>query len=150
MWMSKLVMAGLPVAALCGLTFPGTAAAQAQEAKLRVIAFGAHPDDCDGKFGGTAAKFVKAGAAVKFVSVTNGDAGHQEMAPFGSGPGIERQKQRRRERHHRDGEAAPAGPVEAMPPPREDFGVHQSGTRVESIISRRIASTCADFFCVVA
>lgn len=51
----------------------------AQQAPLRVIAFGAHPDDCDGKFGGTAAKFVKAGAAVKFVSVTNGDAGHQEM-----------------------------------------------------------------------
>jgi LmbE family N-acetylglucosaminyl deacetylase len=49
------------------------------QAPLRVIAFGAHPDDCDGKFGGTAAKFVKAGAAVKFVSVTNGDAGHQEM-----------------------------------------------------------------------
>jgi LmbE family N-acetylglucosaminyl deacetylase len=53
--------------------------AQAQDGKLRVIAFGAHPDDCDGKFGGTAAKFAKAGAAVKFVSVTNGDAGHQEM-----------------------------------------------------------------------
>jgi LmbE family N-acetylglucosaminyl deacetylase len=53
--------------------------AQAPDGKLRVIAFGAHPDDCDGKFGGTAAKFAKAGAAVKFVSVTNGDAGHQEM-----------------------------------------------------------------------
>jgi LmbE family N-acetylglucosaminyl deacetylase len=48
-----------------------------QETKLRVIAFGAHPDDCDDKFGGTAAKFAKAGHAVKFVSVTNGDAGHQ-------------------------------------------------------------------------
>jgi len=51
--------------------------AQAPEAGLRVIAIGAHPDDCDGKFAGTAAKFVKAGAAVKFLSVTNGDAGHQ-------------------------------------------------------------------------
>jgi LmbE family N-acetylglucosaminyl deacetylase len=51
----------------------------AQPSTLRVIAFGAHPDDCDGKFGGTAAKFAKMGAAVKFVSVTNGDAGHQEM-----------------------------------------------------------------------
>ena len=48
-----------------------------QEQKLRVIAIGAHPDDCDGKFAGTAAKFVKAGHAVKFLSVTNGDAGHQ-------------------------------------------------------------------------
>lgn len=64
---------------LCGLAIPNHAMAQAQDGKLRVIAFGAHPDDCDGKFGGTAAKFAKAGAAVKFVSVTNGDAGHQEM-----------------------------------------------------------------------
>jgi LmbE family N-acetylglucosaminyl deacetylase len=47
------------------------------EPKLRIIAIGAHPDDCDGKFAGTAAKFVKAGHAVKFLSVTNGDAGHQ-------------------------------------------------------------------------
>ena len=46
-------------------------------AKLRIIAIGAHPDDCDGKFAGTAAKFVKAGHLVKFLSVTNGDAGHQ-------------------------------------------------------------------------
>jgi LmbE family N-acetylglucosaminyl deacetylase len=51
----------------------------AQERKLRIIAFGAHPDDCDIKFGGTAAKFAKAGHAVKFVSITNGDAGHHEI-----------------------------------------------------------------------
>jgi LmbE family N-acetylglucosaminyl deacetylase len=51
----------------------------AQEARLRIIAIGAHPDDCDIKFGGTAAKFARAGHAVKFLSVTNGDAGHQEM-----------------------------------------------------------------------
>jgi LmbE family N-acetylglucosaminyl deacetylase len=44
--------------------------------KLHVIAFGAHPDDCDGKAGNLAAKFVAAGAMVKFVSLTNGDAGH--------------------------------------------------------------------------
>ncbi|MCS7024660.1 MAG: PIG-L family deacetylase [Bryobacteraceae bacterium] len=44
---------------------------------LRIIAIGAHPDDCDIKFGGTAAKFAKAGHQVKFLSVTNGDAGHQ-------------------------------------------------------------------------
>jgi len=46
---------------------------------LRVIAFGAHPDDCEYHFGGAAAKFVEAGALVKFVSVTNGNAGHQAM-----------------------------------------------------------------------
>lgn len=50
-----------------------------QERKLRIIAFGAHPDDCDIKFGGTAHKFAKAGHLVKFVSVTNGDAGHHEI-----------------------------------------------------------------------
>ena len=49
----------------------------AQTGTLRVIAFGAHPDDCDIRFGGTAAKFAAMGHAVKFVSVTNGDAGHQ-------------------------------------------------------------------------
>ncbi len=44
---------------------------------LNIIAFGAHPDDCDGRAGGTAAKWVAAGHRVRFVSVTNGDAGHQ-------------------------------------------------------------------------
>jgi len=67
-----LIASLLPVALLMAQVPP-------QQAPLRVIAFGAHPDDCDGKFGGTAAKFVKAGAAVKFVSITNGDAGHQDM-----------------------------------------------------------------------
>jgi LmbE family N-acetylglucosaminyl deacetylase len=51
--------------------------ASAQDGKLRVIAFGAHPDDCDIRFGATAAKFAALGHLVKFVSVTNGDAGHQ-------------------------------------------------------------------------
>ncbi len=48
-----------------------------QSTTLRVIAFGAHPDDCDIRAAGTAAKFAAMGHAVKFVSVTNGDAGHQ-------------------------------------------------------------------------
>lgn len=46
-------------------------------AEIRVIAIGAHPDDCDIKAGGIAAKYAAAGHKVKFVSVTNGDAGHQ-------------------------------------------------------------------------
>ena len=49
------------------------------QGQIRVIAFGAHPDDCDIRAAGTAARFHAAGAAVKFVSVTNGDAGHQTM-----------------------------------------------------------------------
>ena len=52
----------------------------AQGGKIRVIAFGAHPDDCDIRASGTAALFAKMGHAVKFVSVTNGDAGHQSMS----------------------------------------------------------------------
>src|SRR5579875_145940 len=51
----------------------------AQGDKIRIIAFGAHPDDCDIRASGTTALWVKAGYAVKFVSVTNGDAGHQTM-----------------------------------------------------------------------
>jgi LmbE family N-acetylglucosaminyl deacetylase len=43
---------------------------------LRIIAIGAHPDDLDQQMGGTAALFSEMGHHVKFVSVTNGDAGH--------------------------------------------------------------------------
>jgi LmbE family N-acetylglucosaminyl deacetylase len=51
----------------------------AQTAPLRIIMIGAHPDDCDQDGGGTAILFSKMGHAVKFVSVTNGDAGHQSI-----------------------------------------------------------------------
>lgn len=51
----------------------------AQNKPLRVIVIGAHPDDCDMDGGGTAILFSKMGNAVKFLSVTNGDAGHQTM-----------------------------------------------------------------------
>src|ERR1035437_122536 len=51
----------------------------AQDSSIRVIVFGGHPDDCDRTAGGTAIKFVKMGCKVKFVSLTNGDAGHQLM-----------------------------------------------------------------------
>lgn len=46
---------------------------------LRIIVIGAHPDDCDIKAGGTAILFASMGHAVKFLSVTNGDAGHQSQ-----------------------------------------------------------------------
>jgi LmbE family N-acetylglucosaminyl deacetylase len=51
-----------------------------QDDKLRIIAFGAHPDDCELKVGGTAAKWAALGHHVKLVSVTNGDIGHFQMA----------------------------------------------------------------------
>ena len=50
----------------------------AQEKPLQIIMIGAHPDDCDIKSGGTAALFVAMGHKVKFLSVTNGDAGHMK------------------------------------------------------------------------
>ena len=55
------------------------AAVAAQDQPLRIIAFGAHPDDCDIRAGGTAAKWAALGHKVRFVSVTNGDAGHHEQ-----------------------------------------------------------------------
>ena len=51
---------------------------QDKKDKVRIIFFGAHPDDCD-EAGGTAALYAQMGYAVKFVSVTNGDAGHQTL-----------------------------------------------------------------------
>jgi len=51
----------------------------AQEKPLKILMIGAHPDDCDIKGGGTAALFAEMGHQVKFISVTNGDAGHMEQ-----------------------------------------------------------------------
>ncbi len=46
---------------------------------MRFIVIGAHPDDCEYRFAGTAAKLTAQGHAVKFVSVSNGDGGHQDQ-----------------------------------------------------------------------
>jgi LmbE family N-acetylglucosaminyl deacetylase len=51
-----------------------------QDGKLRIIAFGAHPDDCELREGGAAVKWAALGHHVKFVSCTNGDIGHWNMA----------------------------------------------------------------------
>lgn len=58
----------------------GEPQAPADDGKLRIIAFGAHPDDCELKAGGVAAKWAKEGHHVLFVSTTNGDIGHWGMA----------------------------------------------------------------------
>jgi LmbE family N-acetylglucosaminyl deacetylase len=50
------------------------------DGKVRVLCLGAHPDDCELKAAGVAAKWAAAGHHVKFVSVTNGDVGHWRMA----------------------------------------------------------------------
>ena len=58
-----------------------TASAQSDDRdKLRIIVFGAHPDDCELDAGGAAARWAKLGHHVKFVSATNGDIGHHEIA----------------------------------------------------------------------
>ena len=57
--------------------------------KLRIIVFGAHPDDAEFKAGGVAAMWAAQGHHVKFVSMTNGDLGHYEM---GGGPLARRRK----------------------------------------------------------
>ncbi|KAA6439227.1 PIG-L family deacetylase [Dyadobacter flavalbus] len=46
---------------------------------LKIIVFGAHPDDCDLGAGGVASIYSSMGHKVKFVSLTNGDKGHQEI-----------------------------------------------------------------------
>ena len=46
--------------------------------QLRILAIGAHPDDCDITVGGTAALWAQHGHKVRFVSVTNGESGHHE------------------------------------------------------------------------
>jgi len=58
--------------------------------KLRVLAIGAHPDDCDYRFGGCAIKYARLGHRVKFVSLTNGDGGHYRE---GGGPLAQRRLQ---------------------------------------------------------
>src|SRR5512140_2054195 len=47
---------------------------------LRVICFGAHPDDCELKAGGVGALWAAQGHKVKLVSVSNGDIGHWREA----------------------------------------------------------------------
>jgi LmbE family N-acetylglucosaminyl deacetylase len=61
----------------------------AQEGKLRIICFGAHPDDAEIKAGGVATLWAAKGHAVKLVSVTNGDIGHWTQA---GGPLARRRK----------------------------------------------------------
>jgi len=59
------------------------AAAQApppEDGKLRIIIFGAHPDDPEYRGAGVAMKWAKQGHHVKLVSATNGDIGHWQSA----------------------------------------------------------------------
>ena len=55
---------------------PSGAQTQGPAKPLRVIAFGAHPDDAELKASGVAALWAAQGHKVKFVAMTNGDVGH--------------------------------------------------------------------------
>ena len=69
------------------LSLPVPCAVQAQtptesntERKLRIICFGAYPDDAEYRSSGTATLWVEKGHHVKLVSVTNVDIGNWQMA----------------------------------------------------------------------
>src|SRR5688572_20933945 len=70
-WASTLVLLG-------SVAGPVAAPALAQPASdvKRIIAFGAHPDDCELVAGGVAARWSALGHKFKCVAVTNGDIGH--------------------------------------------------------------------------
>jgi LmbE family N-acetylglucosaminyl deacetylase len=71
------------------LTLTAVLRAEDADGKLRIVVFGAHPDDPQFKAGGTAAKWAKLGHKVKLVAVTNGDIGHWQTA---GGPLAQRRK----------------------------------------------------------
>jgi len=91
-WLFCAVVMGtlaLTAPALAGPAAPPEPAAPAvvtadtlhpDDGKLRVIQFGGHPDDCEIRAGGVGAMWAALGHHVQFVSLTNGDIGHWQMA----------------------------------------------------------------------
>jgi LmbE family N-acetylglucosaminyl deacetylase len=96
---TRWLVAALGCAAALGLLWTGRSGSQPRpeakpavppdDGKLRIICFGAHPDDCELKASGVALLWAKQGHHVKFVSVTNGDIGHWRDA---GGPLARRRK----------------------------------------------------------
>lgn len=73
----KTLLFGLALGLLAGASAVHAVDA---DGKLRIIAFGAHPDDAEYKNAGCAVKWARLGHHVKLVSVTNGDIGHWKEA----------------------------------------------------------------------
>jgi LmbE family N-acetylglucosaminyl deacetylase len=91
---TRLAVLALIAAGGLGLLLGTRHAAQAQaplpeDGKLRIIVFGAHPDDAEYRGAGVAMKWARAGHHVKLVAATNGDIGHWQMA---GGPLAQRRK----------------------------------------------------------
>jgi LmbE family N-acetylglucosaminyl deacetylase len=53
--------------------------ATTEKSPLQVLVIGAHPDDCELLAGGVATLYRRGGHLVRFVSVTNGESGHQTL-----------------------------------------------------------------------
>jgi LmbE family N-acetylglucosaminyl deacetylase len=84
--MKKFLIASVLFVFVFNLT---TNAQTTQDKRIRVVAVFAHPDDADSKMSGTAVLLAKMGVAVKFVALTNGDAGH-----YAEGGGVLGQRRR--------------------------------------------------------
>ncbi len=83
MVVGRLTSAWHPRLALAHAAAPAQAATPAPapaDGKLRIIIFGAHPDDAEYRGAGVAMKWARMGHHVKLVSATNGDIGHWQMA----------------------------------------------------------------------
>src|SRR5882724_10989654 len=80
---------GFTAAALVAGSLAAVLAQAPADGKLRIIVFGAHPDDAEYRGAGVAMKWAKAGHHVKLVSATNGDIGHWQIA---GGPLAQRRK----------------------------------------------------------
>ena len=78
-----------PQTVLASAVAVSQAAPPPNDGKLRIIVFGAHPDDAEYRGAGVAMKWAKLGHHVKLVSATNGDIGHWQMA---GGPLAQRRK----------------------------------------------------------
>ncbi len=92
-----LALLALPLLAFAARAeIPGVKLPPANDGKLRIIAFGAHPDDCEIQAGGSGMLWAKQGHHVLFVSVTNGDIGHWREA---GGPLALRRKAEVQEAH---------------------------------------------------
>src|SRR5690606_12937199 len=88
-FLAALLVASFSSSAWIASTAADEPAKEAGKTPLRVIVFGAHPDDCELRAAGVAAKWAADGHAVKFVSLTNGDIGHFAEA---GGPLAQRRK----------------------------------------------------------